>query len=61
MRGSAPVAQCLTQWGTPEATDAPAKTTAAPAGTEAVEKVAKPAVELSFATSMALAALALYA
>merc|ERR1719314_55882 len=53
MRGSAPVAQCLTQWAT---TVAPAQTTAAPAATEAVTKVATPsAVELSFAAPLALA------
>merc|ERR1719310_396971 len=46
MRGSAPTAQCLAQWGTPEPTDAPAvPTTQASAKTEeteAVEKVAEP-------------------
>jgi len=62
MRGSAPTAQCLAQWATPEPTDAPAvPTTQAPAKTEAVEKVAEPLVQQSFATTLALAAIALYA
>ena len=62
MRGSAPTAQCLAQWATPEPTDAPAApTTQAPAKTEAVEKVAEPLVQQSFATTLALAAIALYA
>jgi hypothetical protein len=58
MRGSAPVAQCLTQWAT---TVAPAQTTAAPAATEATKVATPSAVELSFAAPLALAALALYA
>merc|ERR1711869_67061 len=61
MRGSAPTAQCLAQWGTPESPDAPAvPTTQAPAKTEeteAVEKVAEPLVQQSFATTLALAAI----
>jgi hypothetical protein len=62
MRGSAPTAQCLAQWATPEPTDAPAvPTTQAPAKTEDVEKVAEPLVQQSFATTLALAAIALYA
>jgi len=62
MRGSSPAAQCLAQWGTPEPTDAPAKATEAPTEAPAkVEKVAVPVMEESFATALAVAALALYA
>jgi hypothetical protein len=66
MRGSAPTAQCLAQWGTPEpteeaptqaaattATDAP--TSATVAGGDAI------LLDASFATTLAVAALALYA
>jgi len=64
MRGDAPTQQCLAQWGTPEPTDAaPTTTTVAPT-TAATAKKTVPAVapiELSFATTFALAALALYA
>jgi len=64
MRGSAPTAQCLTQWGTPEptekATEAPA--TSAPASTTVEEEVKPvPLIEESFASAMVFAALALYA
>jgi len=47
MRGSAPTAECVAQWGKPEPTDAPA------------EQV--PLIQESFASTLALAALALYA
>jgi hypothetical protein len=63
MRGSAPASECLAQWGTPEPTDAPVPATEAPAAEAPakVEKVAVPIMEESFATALALAALALYA
>jgi hypothetical protein len=64
MRGSAPTDTCLAQWGTPEpveeaevpATEAPVVPTEA-----AVAEVKEPVVAASFATTVALAALALYA
>jgi hypothetical protein len=68
MRGSAPTGECLAQWGTPEptekATEAP--TTQAPAVTtedeEEEKKKPKPLnIDESFATTLAFAALALYA
>jgi hypothetical protein len=64
MRGSAPTAQCLAQWGTPEptekATEAPA--TQAPAETTVEEvKPVPPVMEESFAAALAFAALALHA
>jgi hypothetical protein len=49
MRGSAPAAQCLAQWATPAPTDAPW----APEDLTLLDE--------SFATTFALAALALYA
>jgi hypothetical protein len=61
MRGSAPTAECVAQWGTPEPTDAPAPVTPAPTAEEPVAKVKVPVVEESFATALAFAALALYA
>jgi hypothetical protein len=61
MRGSAPTAACVAQWGTPEPTDAPAPVTPAPTAEEPVAKVKVPVVEESFATALAFAALALYA
>jgi hypothetical protein len=59
MRGSAPTATCLAQWGTPEPTTAPA----AAAKETPVEKtkVSVPVIEESFAATMAVVALALYA
>merc|ERR1719331_2792570 len=60
MRGSAPTDVCLAQWGTPEPTDAPAPATEAPA-TAAPAKLEKVSIlDESFATALALAALALY-
>jgi len=63
MRGSAPTAQCLAQWGTPEptekATEAPA--TQAPAETTVEEVKPVPLMEESFAAALAFAALALHA
>jgi len=63
MRGSAPAAQCLEQWATPEPTDAPPATPAPTAEEDTVEevKVKVPVVEESFAAALAFAALALYA
>merc|ERR1712118_530929 len=66
MRGSAPTAQCLAQWGTPEPTEeAPtqaAATTATDAPTSATVAGADAIVlDASFATTLAVAALALYA
>jgi len=61
MRGSAPTAACVAQWGTPEPTDAPAPVTPVPTAEEPVAKVKVPVVEESFATALAFAALALYA
>jgi len=61
MRGSAPTAECVAQWGTPAPTDAPAPVTPAPTAEEPVAKVKVPVVEESFATALAFAALALYA
>jgi hypothetical protein len=62
MRGSAPTAECLAQWGTPEpveeakATLSPEEAAAGEANMEAV-----PLIEASFAAPLAvLAALALY-
>jgi hypothetical protein len=59
MRGSAPTVTCLAQWGTPEPTTAPA----AAAKETPVEKtkVSVPVIEESFAATMAVVALALYA
>jgi len=59
MRGSAPAAQCLTQWGTPEATEAPP--TSAPDKVEETKKATTSVIEESFAATLAFAALALYA
>jgi hypothetical protein len=70
MRGSAPTAQCLTQWGTPEptttkptTTEAPTKAaaaaTAAPAAKQA--EVKPLVIQESFAAAMAFLALALHA
>jgi len=60
MRGSAPTAQCLAQWGTPAPTDAPA--TQAPAKETPVEqtKVTKELVIESFTAALAVTALALF-
>jgi hypothetical protein len=55
MRGSAPTAECLAQWGTPEPTDG-----AAPPTTPAPEKKLH-LLDPSFATALAFAALAFYA
>ena len=60
MRGSSPTAQCLAQWGTPAPTDAPEMTQEAE-NTPAEKKMLVPLLEESFATTFALAALALYA
>merc|ERR1719463_302912 len=64
MRGSAPTAQCLAQWGTTEAPTqaaAPA-TTATDAPTSAsVDGGDAVLLDASFATTLAVAALALYA
>ena len=60
MRGSSPTAQCLAQWGTPAPTDAP-ETTQEAEETPAEKKMVAPFIEESFATTFALAALALYA
>jgi len=61
MRGDSPTPECIAQWATPEPTTAP--TTQSPAETsgnlEKPEKVSL--VEESFATALALTALALYA
>merc|ERR1719174_761441 len=61
MRGSAPAAQCLTQWATTTEAPTTAKATAAPTTAAPEKKVAGPVVEESFATTFALAVLALYA
>jgi hypothetical protein len=61
MRGSAPAAQCLTQWATTTEAPTTAKATAAPTTAAPEKKVAAPVVEESFATTFALAVLALYA
>ena len=60
MRGSSPTAQCLAQWATPAPTDAP-ETTQEAEETPAEKKMVAPLIEESFATTFALAALALYA
>jgi hypothetical protein len=70
MRGSAPTATCLAQWGTPEPTTTKPTTTAAPttkaaataAAAEAKAEPVKPLViEESFAAAMAFVALAIHA
>jgi hypothetical protein len=70
MRGSAPTATCLAQWGTPEPTTTKPATTAAPttkaaataAAAEAKAEPVKPLViEESFAAAMAFVALAIHA
>jgi len=59
MRGSAPTAQCLAQWGTTPAPVVEEKaSTPAP---DSPPKVTVPVIEESFASTLALAALALYA
>ena len=60
MRGSAPAAQCLTQWATTTEAPTTAQATAAPTTAAPEKKVAAPVLE-SFATTFALAVLALYA
>jgi hypothetical protein len=57
MRGSAPTAQCLVQWGT-TTTDAPAKATQEQAAPEKEKDILL--IQESFATTLAVAALALY-
>ena len=60
MRGSAPTAQCLAHWATPAPVEETEQNTPAPAAKAGSEKVL-PLIEESFAATIALAALALYA
>jgi hypothetical protein len=60
MRGSAPTAQCLAQWAKPAPVEETEQNTPAPAAKAVKEKVL-PLIEESFAATVALAALALYA
>ena len=64
MRGSAPTAQCLAQWGTPAPVEEK-PSTPAPGSRPGIDsppvKVTVPVIEESFASTLALAALALYA
>jgi len=69
MRGSAPTAQCLAQWGTPAPVEEKPNTPApgsrpgidSPLPTAAAAPPTVPVIEESFASTLALAALALYA
>jgi hypothetical protein len=65
MRGSAPTAQCLAQWGTPAPVEEKPNTPA-PGSRPGIDsplpaEVTVPVIEESFASTLALAALALYA
>jgi len=64
MRGSAPTAQCLAQWGTPAPVEEK-PSTPAPGSRPGIDsppvEVTVPVIEESFASTLALAALALYA
>jgi len=64
MRGSAPTEQCLAQWGTPAPVEEK-KSTPAPGSRPGIDsppvEVTVPVIEESFASTLALAALALYA
>merc|ERR1719313_1582773 len=64
MRGSAPTAQCLAQWGTPAPVEEK-PSTPAPGSRPGIDsppvEVTVPLIEESFASTLALAALALYA
>merc|ERR1719248_543539 len=64
MRGSAPTAQCLAQWGTPAPVEEKPNTPAPgsrPGIYSPPVEVTVPVIEESFASTLALAALALYA
>jgi hypothetical protein len=64
MRGSTPTAQCHAPWGTP-APDEEKPNTPAPGSRPGIDSppvvVTVPVIEESFASTLALAALALYA
>jgi hypothetical protein len=59
MRGSAPTTECLAQWAKPAPVEETEQNTPAPAA--AVKEKVLPLIEESFAATVALAALALYA
>ena len=62
MRGSAPTAQCLAQWGTPAPVEEkPGSRPGIDSPPTDPAKVTVPVIEESFASTLALAALVLYA